>query len=60
MSDTSTESSCEPAAIGVDLLQRFAFAEGSRYRLAGIGLSNFVGEEEETATPESEPLLFGE
>jgi len=41
----------ELAEIGVALLGRFDFPEGSRYRLAGIGLSNFVdGEEEEQPT----------
>ena len=33
-------------------LPRFSFGDEARYRLAGIGLSNFVGEEE------SEPSLF--
>jgi DNA polymerase-4 len=31
--------------IGLELLGRFPFAEATRFRLAGIGLSNFVGEE---------------
>jgi DNA polymerase-4 len=44
----------ELAAIGLELLKRFEFGEAARYRLAGIGLSNFV--EEETA---GESLLFG-
>jgi DNA polymerase-4 len=48
----------ELAAIGVELLTRFAFPEGSRYRLAGIGLSNFVDEEEETAEEAEQPDLF--
>lgn len=42
------------ARIGVELLSRFAFPKGSRYRLAGVGVSNFVGEEEE----EEQPALF--
>ena len=46
------------AAIGVELLRRFAFAEGTRYRLAGIGLSNFVEEEEREAEASEEPALF--
>lgn len=53
----------ELAAIGIELLPRFTFPEGSRYRLAGLGLSNFVGEEGDGAGPgvqeEGEPLLFG-
>jgi len=40
------------ARIGVSLLDKFDFPPGSRYRLAGIGVSNFVEEEER------EPLLF--
>ena len=55
-------SAAELAEIGIDLLPRFTFPEGSRYRLAGIGLSNFVGEEEEGAEEgngrEEGPLLF--
>jgi DNA polymerase-4 len=47
----------ELAAIGVELLSRFAFPDGSRYRLAGIGLSNFLDEEEE-AGEEKQPELF--
>ena len=41
------------ARLGEELLTKFAFGEGARYRLAGIGLSNFVGEE-----VEEEPTLF--
>jgi DNA polymerase-4 len=40
------------ARIGTSLLDKFAFPPGARYRLAGIGVSNFVEEEER------EPLLF--
>ena len=40
-------SSEELAAIAVDLLHRFAFGESARYRLAGVGVSNFLDEEEE-------------
>jgi DNA polymerase IV len=43
--------------IALELLTRFPFAETSRFRLAGIGLSNFVGEEE---NEQSEPELFEE
>jgi DNA polymerase-4 len=35
----------ELVRIGLELLGRFPFAEATRFRLAGIGLSNFVGEE---------------
>ncbi len=48
----------ELAAIGVDLLSRFAFGEGTRYRLAGIGLSNFVEEDEGAPGDSEEPALF--
>jgi DNA polymerase IV len=41
------------ARIGVELLTRFEFPTGSRFRLAGIGVSNFVEEEEQ------QPALFG-
>jgi DNA polymerase-4 len=37
----------ELARIGVELLSRFSFGEGTHYRLAGLGVSNFLGEEEE-------------
>jgi DNA polymerase-4 len=39
------------AHIGVELLGRFAFSADAKYRLAGIGVSNFVDEE-------AEPTLF--
>ncbi|HEX7705753.1 MAG TPA: DNA polymerase IV, partial [Thermoanaerobaculia bacterium] len=45
------------AKIAVGLLERFDFPDGSKFRLAGIGVSNFVEDEEETAA-EGEPLLF--
>ena len=41
------------ARIGVELLTRFEFPAGSKFRLAGIGVSNFVDGEEE------QPALFG-
>ena len=44
------------ARIGEELLSKFAFGEGARYRLAGIGLSNFIGEE--TDEEPGEPTLF--
>jgi DNA polymerase-4 len=40
------------ARIGLELLQRFDFGPNARYRLAGIGISNFPDEEEE------QPPLF--
>ena len=47
----------ELAEIGVTLLARFGFPENSKYRLAGIGVSNFPheGEDEEV---EEQPTLF--
>ncbi|HJQ35717.1 MAG TPA: DNA polymerase IV, partial [Thermoanaerobaculia bacterium] len=42
----------ELANIGAELLRRFDFGESARYRLAGIGISNFLEEEDE------EPALF--
>lgn len=44
------------ARVAVSLLDKFDFPEGSRYRLAGLGLSNFLDEEEETDA--QEPTLF--
>ncbi len=44
----------ELAQIAVMLLERFEFAEASRFRLAGIGVSNFVEGDEE------QPALFGD
>lgn len=40
-------------AIASELVERFTFAEGSRYRLAGVGVSNFLDELEE-----KQPRLF--
>lgn len=45
------------ARLGEELLTKFAFGSDARYRLAGIGLSNFLGEEEEAE--EEAPTLFG-
>jgi len=39
----------ELTAIGLELLKRFEFGEAARYRLAGIGLSNFLEEENDAA-----------
>ena len=50
--NTPPASGDELASIGAELLLRFDFPAGSRYRLAGIGISNFVESEER------EPELF--
>jgi DNA polymerase-4 len=48
------------AAIAVELLRKFSFPQNARYRLAGVGLSNFLDEEEEEPAGEpDEPKLFG-
>jgi len=44
----------ELAQIGVTLLARFEFGENAKYRLAGIGVSNFVQDDAE----EEQPTLF--
>jgi DNA polymerase-4 len=46
------------ARIALELLKRFTFPPDTRYRLTGLGLSNFEGEEEEEAKAEAEPVLF--
>jgi DNA polymerase-4 len=43
----------EIAEIAIRLLERFEFPEGSRYRLAGLGISNFLDEIEDP-----QPRLF--
>jgi DNA polymerase-4 len=45
------------ARIAIGLLDRFDFAPGSRYRLVGVGLSNFLDEEEPDSETEA-PSLF--
>ncbi|HEX7420758.1 MAG TPA: DNA polymerase IV [Thermoanaerobaculia bacterium] len=45
------------AAIAVVLVERFEFPATARFRLAGVGVSNFLDEEEE-AVEEQEPSLF--
>jgi DNA polymerase-4 len=42
--------------IATTLLDRFDFPAGARFRLAGVGVSNFLDEEEELE--QSEPTLF--
>src|SRR5262245_145287 len=44
----------EMASIGAELLQRFEFGANARYRLAGIGVSNFIDDEDD----DGEPALF--
>ena len=44
------------AEIAVTLLDRFDFAPGSRFRLAGVGVSNFVDEDD--GDHPDEPVLF--
>ncbi len=46
----------ELAEIALSLLERFDFAPGSRFRLAGIGVSNFTGEDEDDH--QEQPVLF--
>ena len=47
------------ATIGIALLERFPFPADARYRLAGIGLSNFLDEEDEESEETTEqPELF--
>lgn len=45
------------ARIGVELLGRFALPPDARFRLVGVGVSNFLDEDEEPAA-EAEPSLF--
>jgi DNA polymerase IV len=45
--ETIPSSAGDLARIGTELLTRFDFPPQSRYRLAGIGMSNFVDEEDE-------------
>src|SRR5947199_4709681 len=45
----------ELARVGVELLAKFVFGESARYRLAGLGVSNFFDEETEE---EEQPVLF--
>ena len=45
----------ELANIGAELLRRFEFGADARYRLAGIGISNFIDDEDDG---DAEPALF--
>ena len=48
----------EVARIGVELLEKFDFPANARFRLVGVGVSNFLDEEDEAAQPVAEPTLF--
>ncbi|HEX2121339.1 MAG TPA: DNA polymerase IV [Thermoanaerobaculia bacterium] len=51
----------EIARLGVGLLEKFDFPAEARYRLAGVGVSNFLDEEDEAAEDIGEqPTLFNE
>jgi DNA polymerase-4 len=54
--ETIPASGDDLARIGTELLTRFEFPPQSRYRLAGIGVSNFVDEDDEEEVPQ--PELF--
>jgi DNA polymerase-4 len=49
----------ELSAVALSLLEKFDFAPESKFRLAGVGVSNFIEDEEEVA-PEEQPTLFVE
>jgi DNA polymerase IV len=52
-------SASDLAETAVGLLERFDFPDGSKFRLAGIGVSNFVEDDDvDDASAEGEPLLF--
>ena len=57
--ETMPASGDDLAAIAVLLLERFDFPAEARFRLAGVGVSNFLDEEEESEE-ENEPSLFRE
>ena len=46
------------ARIAVSLIDRFDFSVDARFRLVGVGVSNFL--DEEAGAPEEEPTLFHE
>jgi DNA polymerase-4 len=52
--DEPPSSANELAKIAVSLLDRFEFPPQARFRLAGIGVSNFVGDEDDG----EQPVLF--
>lgn len=49
------QSADELSTIAIALVEKFAFAKDARYRLAGVGISNFLDEE---PAQEAEPTLF--
>jgi DNA polymerase-4 len=57
--ETPPTSGDDLARIGTELLTRFDFPPNSRYRLAGIGMSNFVDEEDEEAEISDERSEIG-
>lgn len=46
------------ARIAITLLDRFDFPAGAKYRLVGVGLSNFLEDDEEETEKTEEPTLF--
>ena len=57
--DAPPATAAELLQIALELLGRFPFPPTSRFRLAGVGLSNFVDEDEEDEE-EADPQLFEE
>ena len=55
--DAPPATAAELLQIALELLGRFPFPPTSRFRLAGVGLSNFVDEDEEDAE-DADPQLF--
>lgn len=53
--ETLPQSAEELATIAIALVEKFDFANDARYRLAGVGISNFLDEEPEE---EPQPTLF--
>jgi DNA polymerase-4 len=53
--DSPPANSDELVAIALELIHRFPFPENARYRLAGVGVSNFLEDEEEE---KPQPELF--
>ena len=56
--ETPPASGDDLARIGIELLPRFDFPAGTRFRLAGIGVSNFGDEEEQATGDDAQPVLF--
>lgn len=48
------------AKIAVSLLDRFDFPADARFRLVGVGVSNFLDEDDEDTADEQEPSLFAQ